>query len=82
MNPSIVLEFHEKRCVKCDLSKKHLGKLPKAKTTSYGVEFLSFRYSFLWNTPADSIRQELKLSRFKNKMKSWTGEQYTCRICQ
>ena len=82
MNLSIVLECHEKRCVKYDLRKKNLCKLPKAKGTSYGVESLSFRRIFLWNTLNDSIKHEPTLARFKNKTKSWAGEQCTCRICQ
>ena len=53
MNPSIVWEFHEK---KHDLRKKNLCKLPKAKTISYGVDSLSFRGSFLWNTLDDNVK--------------------------
>ena len=70
MNPSIVWEFHEKKHVAYDLRKKNLCKLPKAKTTSYGVESLSFR-SFLWNTLDDNVKQEPALARFKNKIRNW-----------
>ena len=56
MNPSIVWEFHEKKYVAYDLRKKNLCKLPKAMTTSYGVESLSFRGSFLWNTLDDNVK--------------------------
>ena len=69
MNPSIVWEFHEKKDLAHDLRIKSLSKLPKAKTTSYGIESLSFRGSFLWNTLDDSIKQEPTLSHFKNKIK-------------
>ena len=47
MNPSIVWEFHEKKHVAYDIRKKNLCKLPKAYKTSFGVESLSFRGSFL-----------------------------------
>ena len=80
MNPSIVWEFHEKKYVAYDLRKKNLCKLPKAKTTSYGVESLSFRGSFLWNTLDDNVKQEPTLARFKNKIRNWAGEHCTCRI--
>ena len=56
MNPSIVREFHEKKYVAYDLRTKNLCKLPKAKTISYGVESLSFRGSFLWNTLDDNVK--------------------------
>ena len=82
MNPSIVLEFHEKKCVKYDLRKKNLCKLPKAKTKSNGVESIPFRGSFLWSTLDDSINKEPTLARFKNKIKSWARDKCTCGICQ
>ena len=82
MNPSIVWEFHEKKYVAYDLRKKNLCTLPKAKTISYGVESLSFRGSFLWNTLDDNVKQEPTLARFKNKIRNWAGEPCTCRICR
>ena len=82
MNPSIAWEFHEKKYVAYDLRKKNLCKLPKTKTISYGVESLSFRGSFLWNTLDDSVTQEPTLARFKNKIRNWAGEPCTCRICR
>ena len=64
MNSSIVWEFHEKH-VAYDLRKKNLCKLPKANTTSFGVESLSFKGSVLWNTLDDNIKQEPTLVRFE-----------------
>ena len=73
MNPSIVWEVHEKKHVAYDLWKKNLCKLPKANTTSFGVESLYFRGSFLRNTLDDNVKQELTLVRFKNKIRNWAG---------
>ena len=56
INPTIVWEFHEKKYVAYDLRTKTFCKRPKAKTTSYGIESLSFRGRFLWNTLEDSIK--------------------------
>ena len=64
MNPSIVLGFHAKKCVKYDVSKKNLCKLLEAKTTSYLEESVSFKGSFVWNTLDDSIKQEPTLDAF------------------
>ena len=82
INPSIVWEFHEKKHVPYDLRKNNLCKLPRTKTTSYGVESLSFRGSFLWNILDDRVKQEPILACFKNKIKNWAGELCTCRICR
>ena len=41
--------------------------------TSFGLESLSFRGSFLWNTLDDSIKKEPTLLAFKNKIQSGLG---------
>ena len=81
LNDMIVSEFHEIKYVKYELRQKNLSKLPNVKTTSCGVESLSFRGSFLWNTLDDNIKQEPTLTRFEYKIKSWAGDQCTCNIC-
>ena len=59
LSPSLVWEFHEKKCVEYNLRTENLCKLPTIKSTSFGLESLSFRGSFLWNTLDGSIKNEL-----------------------
>ena len=59
--------------------RKNLYKLPNSKTTSYGVESVTFRGRFLWNALDDSIKQEPKIARLK-KIKNWADDQCTSRI--
>ena len=42
LSPSLVREFHEKKCVEYNLRRKNLCKLPTIKSTSFGVESQSF----------------------------------------
>ena len=39
-----------------------------------------FRESFLWSTLDDSMKNEPIVLAFKNKIKSWSGKEYTCSI--
>ena len=48
---------------------KELCKLPKTYKTTYGIELLSFKRSFLWNTLGDNVKQVPIITQFKNKMK-------------
>ena len=48
---------------------KNLCKHPKPKTTSYGVESVSFEGSFICNTLYDGIEQELTHGSFENKIR-------------
>ena len=70
LSPSLVWEFHEKKCVEYNLMTKNLCKLPMIKTTSFGLESLSFRGNFLSNTLDYSIKNEPTLLAFKNKIKN------------
>ena len=50
LNPSYTWEFHERKVVKYHLRTKNLCRLPKTRTTKFGIESLSFRGSLLWNS--------------------------------
>ena len=81
-NPSIVWEFHEKKPITHNIRIQNLCKLPTIKTLGFGLDSLSFRGSFLWNTLDDSIKQVPTLSRLKKRMKDWTADRCTCKICR
>ena len=59
LSPSLVWEFHETKCKEYNLRTKTLCKLPTIRSTNFGMESVSFRGSFLWNTLDDSIKNEL-----------------------
>ena len=82
LNPSLVWEFYEKKHVEYNLRTKNLCRLPTIKSTSFGLESLSFRGSFLWNALDDSIKNENTPLAFKMKIKNWSGKECTCRICR
>ena len=77
LNPSIVWEFHEKKPIMYNLRIQNLCKLPRIKTLGFGLDSLSFRGSFLWNTLDDSIKQVPTLSHFKKRIKDWTADRCT-----
>ena len=82
LNTSIVWGLHEKKPITYNLRKQNLCKLPTIKTLGFGLDSLSFRGSFLWNTLDDSIKQVETLSRFKKRIKDWTADRCTCKICR
>ena len=46
--------------------------------TSVAHLYVALIFSKYMNTLDDSIQQKQTLARFKNKLKSWAGEQCTC----
>ena len=58
-----------------------LCKLPPIKTMNFGLDSISFRGSFLWNTLDDSIKREKTLACFHKRIGKWSGARCTCEIC-
>ena len=58
MNPPLVWEFHERKNVTYNLRIQNLNKLPPIKAMNFGLDSISFKGSFLWNTFDDSIKRE------------------------
>ena len=82
VNPSYIWEFHERKVVKYDLRTKNLCRLPKTRTTKFGIESLSFRGSVLWNSLCDTIKALPSVAAFKRAIKHWLGDKCNCRICK
>ena len=61
LTPSLVWEFHEKKCIEYILRTNNRCKLPTIRRTNFGLDLLSFKGSFLWNTLLDSIKNEITL---------------------
>ena len=51
------------------------------KTTSYGIETLSFRGPKLWEIVPDDIKNSNSLSVFKTKIKQWRPTGCDCKLC-
>ena len=77
---SLVWEFHKKKCLENNLRTKILCKFPTITSRNFGLESLSSKGIFLWNTLDDRSKNEPTLLAFKNKIKMHSGKEYTCRI--
>ena len=81
LNPPPVWEFHGRKHVTYNLRTQNLCKLPPIKMMNFGLDSISFRGSFLWNTLDDCIKQETTLACFQKRIGKWFGARYTCKIC-
>ena len=56
--------------------------LPKARTTTYGIESVSFLGSLLWHALPESLKKSENLAVFKKNLRSWNGLDCKCRLCK
>ena len=71
-----------KRTDRCDLRSEHLLEIPYANTYNYGINYVLFRGSILWNSINNDIKTAENLNVFKRITKEWNGDKCNCKICQ
>ena len=53
------------------------------KTSSYGLEIVSYRILFLWAKFPSEYKNSTSLSEFKTEIKKWRGDEiFPCRLCK
>ena len=54
----------------------------KAKTTSYGINSITYMGPKIWNFVPDEIKESKSLIVFKHKIKTWIPEKCPCTLCK
>ena len=80
-NPSFLWELFARKEINYSLRIKDLLALPKALTTSLGINSIYFRGSILWNGTPDVIKSSNTVFAFMKNIKNWSGEFCNCSIC-
>ena len=82
LNPTFMKNIFTERNIQYSLrSESHL-RLPKVKTTVYGIENIQYRGCHLWSSLPREIKDSNTLAEFKRKIKSWDGSTCICRLCK
>ena len=55
--------------------------LPTCNTVTFGLNSVVFRGSILWCNLENCIKSSSSVANFKTKVKSWSGQNCSCRIC-
>ena len=80
-NPSFLCELFARKEINYNLRIKDLLTLPKALTTSFGTNSISFRGSILWNSTPNVIKRSNSVFTFITSIKNWCDEVCNCSIC-
>ena len=81
-NPSFLWDLFSRKEVYYNLRIKDILTLPRALTTSFGTNSITFRGSILWNSTPDVIKSSNTVSVFGKNIKNWEGEGCNCKICK
>ena len=81
INPSFMKEIFVKKDIAYSLRNNLPMRIPKARTSSYGIESLSFLRCKLWNNLPDDLKSTKTLASFKRQIKGW-NDSCNCRLCR
>ena len=82
ISPEIMWDMFEPKPTSYNLRSGNTVKLPKAKSSKFGINSLIFRGSITWNSLPSSLKSTESLNTFKREIKLWDGKNCTCYICQ
>ena len=70
INPELMWEFFNKNPLQHNLQKGDIVYLPPARFSCYGINFLAFRGSLLWNSLPSNVKQSHNLEELKLKLRN------------
>ena len=82
LNPTFMKNIFTERNIQYSLRSENHLRLPKVKTTTYGIENIQYRGCHLWSSLPSEIKDSNTLAEFKRKIKSWKGNTCICRLCK
>ena len=75
-------EFFNKNPVQCNLRKGDIVCLPHARSSCYGINFLTFLGSLPWDSLPCNVKQSHNLEEFKLKLNNLGNFHCTCVECR
>ena len=82
LNPTFMKKIFTERNIQYSLRSENHLRLPKVKTTTYGIENIQHRGCHLWSSLPREIKFSNTLAECKRKLKSWDGSTWICRLCK
>ena len=82
LNPKFMWSHFVFKNITYNIRKGHLMKLPAAKSTSYGINSVSFRACLLWSSLPQSIKYSESIVELKAKMKDLGNIDCSCILCR
>ena len=82
LSPPFMKDIFTERNTGYNLRHGNDSLIPKVRTTTHGIETISFLGNRLWSTLPNIVKQASTLPIFKNHIKCWKGENCHCRLCK
>ena len=82
LNTGFMWNFFERNHSPYNLRRVDLLHLPPAKSIRYGVNYLAFQGSLLWNNLPPQVKESQPLEEFKNRIKNLRSIHCTFTVCR
>ena len=82
LNPTFMKGIFAERYSCYSLRRANDLQLPNVMTTIYCTENIQYRSCLLWSSLPSFLKDCCTIQEFKRKIKQWTGNSCTCRLCR
>ena len=82
LNPTFMKGIFAERGSYYSLRRVNDPQLQKVSTTIYGTENIQYRGCLLWSSLPSFLKGCCTIQELKRKIKRWTGDSCTCRLCR
>ena len=82
LNPTFMEDIFIAKIPQYSLRNGSQMQLPKVRTTTFGIETISYLGGKLWHKLSTEIKESSNLAQFKNRIKKWKGEECVCKLCR
>ena len=82
LNPTFMEDIFIAKIPQYSLRNGSQMQLPKVRTTTFGIETISYLGGKSWHKLSKEIKESSNLAQFKNRIKKWKGEECVCKLCR
>ena len=82
LNPTFMEDIFIAKSPQYSLRNGSQMHLPKVRTTTFGIEAISYLEGKLWHKLSTEIKLSSNLALFNTRMKKWKGEKCCCKLCR
>ena len=82
LKPPFMKKIFLERNISYNLRRGNNAQLPKVRTTSFGIESITYLGNKLWHLLPLEIKQSNTLPIFNGQITCWKGDKCSCRLCK
>ena len=82
LSPEYIRDIVKYKCSNYNFRYENMAEIPTVRTTRYGKNSFRFESARVWNSLPNEMRKAENFKEFKRLIRTWTGPECKCSMCQ